>query len=109
MRSWLACLLAFCLSASPLFAHHYDTEENVPRTVLATITSKDGVVIQWLHANTEDPRWRYWVKIKNTNAYPVLVRLTSGAEFPVDAKGESGWATSSSERPTVVIASVTRK
>jgi cell division inhibitor SulA len=85
----LACLLiAFCLSASPLLAHHYDTEENVPRKVLATLTSKDGVVIQWLHANTEDPRWRYWVKIKNTNAYPVLVRLASGADFPVMGLGE---------------------
>jgi hypothetical protein len=106
----LACLLAFCLSASALVAHHhYDTEDNVPRTVLATLTSKDGIVIQWLHANTQDPRWRYWVNIKNTNPYPVVVRLADGADFPVAAKGESGWATSSSERPDVVIVSVTRK
>jgi hypothetical protein len=106
----LACLLAFCLSASALVAHHhYDTEDNVPRTVLATLTSKDGIVIQWLHVNTQDPRWRYWVNIKNTDPYRVVVRLADGTDFPVAAKGESGWATSSSERPDVVIASVTRK
>jgi hypothetical protein len=38
-----------------------------------------------------------------------LGKILPPSDFPVDAKGESGWVTSSSERPDVVIASVTRK
>jgi hypothetical protein len=86
----LLCLLA---SAPILLAHQYDTEENVPRKIVATLASKDGVIVYWLHANTVQEIYRQEVRIRNTNPYPVLVIMTfvGGVEhgqYPIEAKGK---------------------
>jgi hypothetical protein len=83
----LLCLLA---SAPILLAHQYDTEENVPRKIVATLASKDGVIV---HANTVQEVYRHEVRIQNTNPYPVLVIMTfvGGVEhgqYPIEAKGK---------------------
>jgi hypothetical protein len=110
-----ACLLLLCLSPLPfLAAHQYDTEENVPRKIVATLASKDGVVVYWLHADTQDPRWHYWVRIKNNNPYPVLVIMSfvGGSkhnQFPIRANGKQEMVSDEHMRPEIILDSVTKK
>jgi hypothetical protein len=110
-----ACLLLFCLSPLPLLAaHQYDTEENVPRKIVATLASKDGVIVYWLQANTMDPRYHHEVRIQNNNPYPVLVILSfvGGSkhnQFPIRANGKQEMISDEHKRPEIILDSVTKK
>jgi hypothetical protein len=112
---YFACLLLFCLSPFPLLAaHQYDTEENVPRKIVATLASKDGVIVYWLQADTMDPRYHHEVRIQNNNPYPVLVIMSfvGGSkhnQFPIRANGKQEMISDEHKRPEIILDSVTKK
>jgi hypothetical protein len=113
-RKHIACLLLLCLSPLRLLAHEYDTEENVPRKIVVTLASKDGVTVYWLQADTVDPRYHHEVRIQNNNPYPVLVILSwvggsQHTQFPIRANGKQEMISDPHIRPHVILESVTKK